>query len=62
MKIRANDQHLKAKNWARELGVRDRSFITSQGGGGGGGGGGAGGVQFLKRVNFGGSVLKMYKV
>ena len=55
MKIRANDQHLKAKNWARELGVRDRSFITSQGGGGGG-------VQFLKRVNFGGSVLKMYKV
>ena len=56
MKIRANDQHLKAKNWARELGVRDRSFITSQGGGGGGG------VQFLKRVNFGGSVLKMYKV
>ena len=35
--------------------LRDRSFITSQGGGG------AGffwGVQFLKRVNLGGSVLK----
>ena len=27
-----------------------------------GGGGFGGGVQFLKRVNFGGSVLKMYKV
>ena len=36
---------------------RDRSFITSQGGGGFGGG-----EQFLKRVNFWGSVLKMYKV
>ena len=43
--------------------VTDRSFITSREGGGGVGGlGGWRGVQFLKRVDFGGSVLKMYKV
>ena len=43
----------------RKNSLRDLSFITSQGGGGFGGGGG---VQCLKRVNLGGSVLKMYKV
>ena len=36
----------------------DRSFITSQGGGGFGGAG----VQFSKRLDFGGSILKMHRM
>ena len=37
-------------------------YISGGGGGGGGSWGVGGGVQFLKRVDFGGLVLKMYKV
>ena len=42
--------------------IRDQSLIVYRFSGGGGGRGFGGGVQFLKRVNFGGSVLNMYKV
>ena len=41
--------------------VRDRSFITSRGWWGTGGLEG-GGVQFSKRLDFGGSILKMHKM
>ena len=41
---------------------RDRSLITSQGEGGMGGRGFGGGVQFSKRLDFGGSILKMHKM
>ena len=44
----------------RALGT-DRLLRLSRGGGGGGGGVGLEGAQFSKRLNFGGSVLKMHK-
>ena len=41
--------------------LMDRSFITSQGGGGGRGVR-SGGVQFSKRLDFAGSILKLHRM
>ena len=52
---KTGSSHLKGEKLGTRVGCKGPIVYYVPGGGGGG-------VQFLKRVNFGGSVLKMYKV